>query len=117
MDIEALHNYCISKPGATESFPFDDSTLVFKAGNKMFALADLKNGDRVNLKCDPERAVELREQYSEVQPGFHMNKTTWNTVFINGSLSPKLIQEMIDHSYELIVASLPKRLQAEIKLL
>lgn len=115
--MEMLHQYCMDKPGTTAGFPFGEDTLVFKAGDKIYLLADLKNGDRMNLKCDPERATELREQYSEVQPGFHMNKTHWNTVFINGSLTDKHLREMIDHSYNLIVASLPKKVQAEIKAL
>ncbi len=117
MDMETLHQYCMGKPGTEAGFPFGEDTLVFKAGNKIYALADLKNADRVNLKCDPENAVDLRERYSEVQPGFHMNKTHWNTVFINGSLTDKQLMEMIDESYELIIGSLPKKLQAEIKAL
>ncbi|GAB2702997.1 MmcQ/YjbR family DNA-binding protein [Mucilaginibacter koreensis] len=117
MDMETLHNYCLGKPGTTDGFPFGEDTLVFKAGNKIYALADLANGDRVNLKCDPELAVELRERYEEVQPGYHMNKTHWNTVFLNGSLTQKQLFEMIDHSYQLIIASLPKKIQAEIKAL
>lgn len=109
MDIETFRLYCLSKPGVSEHLPFDDRTLVFKVGGKMFALCDLEEFDGVNLKCDPERAVELREQYDAVQPGYHMNKTHWNTVKVDGDVNGRLLQELIDHSYELIVSSLPKR--------
>lgn len=114
MDIEFYRNYCLQKAGVTESFPFDEETLVFKVMNKMFALADVDLFVSVNLKCDPERAVELREQYPAVQPGYHMNKVHWNTIQIDGSLSNAMICELIDHSYELIVASLPKKLRLEL---
>jgi predicted DNA-binding protein (MmcQ/YjbR family) len=93
----------------SEHLPFDDRTLAFKVGGKIFALCDLDEFDGVNLKCDPERAVELREQYDAVQPGYHMNKTHWNTVKVDGDVNGTLLQELIDHSYELIVSSLPKR--------
>ena len=113
MNIEELRDYCILKPGATEGFPFGEDTLVFKVGDKIFLLTGL-NSLSFNVKCDPEKAVELREQYSEVQPGYHMNKKHWNTVHTDGSLTNKQLRDMIDHSYELIFASLPKKLQAEI---
>lgn len=109
MDMETLHQYCMGKPGTEAGLPFGEDTLVFKAGNKIYLLADLKNGDRMNVKCDPERAIELREQYPEVLPGYHMNKTHWNTVILTGSLTYKQLTEMIDESYALIVASLPKK--------
>ena len=109
MDIETFRLYCLAKPGVTEHLPFDDRTLVFKVGGKMFALCDLESFDSVNLKCDPERAVELREQYDAVTPGYHMNKTHWNTVKVDGDVNGRMLQELIDHSYELIVSSLPKR--------
>lgn len=109
MDIETFRLYCLSKPGASEHLPFDNSTLVFKVGGKMFALCDLEEFDGVNLKCDPERAIELREQYDAIGPGYHMNKTHWNTVKVGGDVDGRLIQELVDHSYELIVSSLPKR--------
>ena len=114
MNIEELRDYCLLKPGATEGFPFGIDTLVFKVGGKMFLITGLDQGDRFNVKCDPEKAVELREQYSEVQPGFHMNKKHWNTVHTDGSLNSKQIREMIDHSYDLVFASLSRKLQAEI---
>jgi predicted DNA-binding protein (MmcQ/YjbR family) len=109
MDIETFRLYCLSKPVASEHLPFDNSTLVFKVGGKMFALCDLEEFDGVNLKCDPERAIELREQYDAIGPGYHMNKTHWNTVKVGGDVDGRLIQELVDHSYELIVSSLPKR--------
>ena len=109
MDIETFRLYCLAKPGVSEHLPFDDRTLVFKVGGKMFALCDLESFDSVNLKCDPERAVELREQYDAVTPGYHMNKTHWNTVKVDGDVNGRMLQELIDHSYELIVSSLPKR--------
>lgn len=109
MDIETFRLYCLAKPGVSEHLPFDDRTLVFKVGGKMFALCDLESFDSVNLKCDPERAVELREQYDAVTPGYHMNKTHWNTVKVDGDINGRMLQELIDHSYELIVSSLPKR--------
>ena len=114
MNIEDLRDYCIQKPGATESFPFGEDTLVFKVGGKIFLLTGLENGNRFNVKCDPELAIELRERYTEVQPGYHMNKKMWNTVFMDGSLSKKQLLEMVDHSYELIVKSLPKKMQEDL---
>lgn len=106
MDIETLRDYCLSKPGATESFPFGEDTLVFKTGGKIFLLAGLSDGGHFNAKCDPELALELRERYTEVQPGYHMNKRHWNTVDMNGRLTNQQLFEMIDHSY-LLVAKKP----------
>ena len=114
MDIEELRNYCLSKKGVTEGFPFGENVLVFKVGGKMFLLTPLDSALQMNVKCDPELAIELREQYPEVQPGYHMNKKTWNTVVLAGSLTRKQILEFIDHSYHLVVSSLPKSLQAEL---
>ena len=115
MNIEDLREYCLSKAGTTESFPFDEVTLVFKVANKMFALAGLEHHpSTVNLKCDPEKAIELRAQYSDVIEGFHMSKKHWNTITIEGDLSSKLIEELIDHSYNLVVNGLPKKLQKEL---
>jgi predicted DNA-binding protein (MmcQ/YjbR family) len=107
MNIESLRDYCLSKPGVTESFPFGEETLVFKLKDKIFLLCGLKNPDGFNVKCDPEKAISLREEYEEVQPGYHMNKTHWNTVYMNGRLNDTRLMEMIDHSYELIKRSLP----------
>lgn len=109
MNIESYREYCLSKKGVTEDFPFDNETLVFKVGGKMFALTGIEQFKSINLKCDPERAVELREEYSGILPGYHMNKKHWNTVMMDGSVPMKLIKQMIDDSYDLVVSSLPKR--------
>jgi predicted DNA-binding protein (MmcQ/YjbR family) len=114
LNIEELRDYCLEKPAVTEGFPFDTDTLVFKVAGKMFLLTGLKDGDRFNVKCDPELAIELREHYTEVIPGYHMNKKLWNTVFMNGTLTRKQLLDMVDHSYEQVVKSLPKKTQAEI---
>ena len=109
MYLEELREYCISKKAVEEALPFDDNVLVFKVMGKIFALTSISSGDRVNLKCEPIYATELREQFSEIQPGFHMNKKHWNTVFLNGNLDNKFIGQLIDHSYDLVVATLPKK--------
>ena len=111
MNIEDVRNHCLSKKGVTESFPFDEDTLVFKVCNKMFLLVSLSE-NRINVKCDPDKAIELREQYSAVTPGFHMNKALWNTVVLNDTIPPKLIAEWIDDSYKLVVGKLTKKEQA-----
>jgi predicted DNA-binding protein (MmcQ/YjbR family) len=115
MNIEEFREYCIVKPGVTEEFPFGETTLVFKVMGKMFALTNLDGDWSLNLKCDPEWAIELREMYPAIQPGFHMNKSLWNTVMMDGSLGRKLILEMIDHSYQLVVNKLPLKLKQELK--
>ena len=117
MNIEDFRNYCISKKGVTESFPFDKDTLVFKVMGKMFALTGVDAFDFINLKCDPEKAIALREKYEAVKPGYHMNKALWNSVYVNLDVSDKLIYEWIDDSYNLIVSSLTKKLQAELESL
>ncbi len=116
MDILEIRNYCLSKPFTEESLPFDDKTLVIKVMNKMFILISLDEPDfpKINVKCDPELAAELRERFSCVTPGYHMNKKLWNTITINGSVSDKLILEWIDNSYQEVVKKLPKKLQQEI---
>jgi predicted DNA-binding protein (MmcQ/YjbR family) len=114
LNIEELRDHCLAKPGVTEGFPFGEDTLVFKVGGKIFLITGLEQGDRFNVKCDPELAIELRERYPEVIPGYHMNKKMWNTVFMSGTLSYKQLLDMIDHSYDLILKSLPKKIQAEI---
>jgi predicted DNA-binding protein (MmcQ/YjbR family) len=114
MNVESLREYCLSKKGTTESFPFDEDTLVFKVMGKMFCLVSLSEPDSINLKCDPEKAVELREQYDCVQPGFHMNKKMWNTVYLDNSVSRKLICEWIDHSYDEVVKKLPKKVRVDL---
>jgi predicted DNA-binding protein (MmcQ/YjbR family) len=108
MDLETIRKYCLEKKNARESFPFGETTLVFKVSGKMFLLMGLDNRPlQFNVKCDPELAVELRESYSSVIPAFHMNKTHWNTVIVNGQLNAKQIRDMIDVSYALVVKSLP----------
>jgi predicted DNA-binding protein (MmcQ/YjbR family) len=102
MDIVTLREYCLSKKGATESFPFGDDTLVFKVNGKIFALVNLEGNLSINLKCDPAFAIELRERFSSVTPGYHMNKKHWNTVMLNGSVPYKEVFFWIDHSYDLI---------------
>jgi len=102
MDIVSLRDYCIAKDGVTESFPFGEDTLVFKTAGKIFALVNLDGDLSINLKCDPEFALELRERYPSVTPGYHMNKKHWNTVSIDGSVPDKEVFSWIDHSYELI---------------
>lgn len=114
MDIEEIRSYCLLKQGTEEGFPFDDTTLVIKVGGKIFILINLEGDFSMNLKCDPERAIELREVNPAIIPGWHMNKKHWNTVILDGSLPKKLIFEMIDHSYHLVLKSLPAKLQSEI---
>ena len=112
--MEEIREYCLGKAGAEESFPFGEQTLVFKVGGKIFLLASLTEGNRFNAKCDPERAVELRERHEEVQPGYHMNKRHWNTVRMDGTLKGREIREMIDHSYAIVVDALPKKLREKL---
>lgn len=114
MDVEALRIYCLAKPHTMECFPFDETTLVFKTCNKMFALVSLDSTPlRTNLKCDPDKAIELREEMPHaILPGYHMNKRHWNTIIIE-EVSSALLKELIDHSYELIVASLSKKARLE----
>jgi predicted DNA-binding protein (MmcQ/YjbR family) len=109
MDLTQFREYCLSKPGATEGTPFGPDVLVFKVGGKMFALAALNEvPTTVNLKCDPDLALDLRDRYEQVRPGYHMNKKHWNTVEIEGSIPDAELRKMIDHSYDLVVESLPK---------
>lgn len=122
MNIEEFRNFCITKKGVTEHFPFDDVTLVFKVMNKMFALSSLDNWERgeesINLKCNPERAEELRGEYDGINPGFHMSKKHWNTVTINSTdVSDDLARELINHSYDLVVSFLTKKAQKELEML
>jgi predicted DNA-binding protein (MmcQ/YjbR family) len=109
MNTEEIREYCLSKPAVTEGFPFNDTALVFKVAGKMFALLDLSEDQRgISLKCDPELAIELRERHPEVTPAWHFNKKHWNTINITGSITDQQLMEWIDHSYELVVRSLPK---------
>lgn len=114
MNIEEFRAYCLSFPGVTEEFPFDENTLVFKVMGKMFALVDVDDFESINLKCEPEKAVTLREQYAAVMPGYHMHKKHWNTVLTNGGIKDALMKEWIRDSYYLVVAGLTKKLQAEL---
>ena len=109
MDIEIIRNHCIKMKGVTEGFPFDEDTLVFKVMNKMFCLTNLTPPLSINLKCDPEIAIELREKYEEVLPGYHMNKMHWNTIKVDGRLNDSNIIEWIDDSYNLVVNRLTKK--------
>lgn len=112
MNLEEIRIYCLNKKGVTEDFPFDEETLVFKVQGKIFLLTDIHNIDiKVNLKCDPELAIELRERYHSVQPGYHMNKKMWNTVCYSGEFSEKEFYDMIDHSYNEVVKGLTKKLR------
>lgn len=115
MDIIEFRDYCLNKPFVTESFPFDENTLVFKVKGKMFALSGIEPFTSINLKCDPEYALELRAEYPFVKPGFHMNKQHWNTVEVSHMHNYELLRKLIDHSYEQVVAKLPKREREEIK--
>ena len=110
MNIESLHEYCLNKPGAEETLPFGPDTLVYKVGGKAFLLTGLDSETlSFNVKCDPEKAIELREQFSCVLPGYHMNKKHWNTIVVDGSVSSRQLKEWIDHSYDLVVGGLSKK--------
>jgi len=115
MNIEDFRIYCLSKAGTEECLPFDEHTLVFKVMGKMFALTSLNSEEfTVNLKCDPDRALDLRESYEEVQPGYHMSKKHWNTVSFEGSLRNSMLKELVDHSYDMVVKGLTKKLKQEL---
>jgi len=119
MNIQQLYDFCLSKKGVTEHFPFDEETLVFKVGGKMFCLTSLNEWEKgtpsLNLKCDPDRAQELRAEYEAIIPGWHMSKIHWNTVAFNGDVSGKMMLELINDSYKLVFKSLTKKIQAEIQ--
>jgi predicted DNA-binding protein (MmcQ/YjbR family) len=108
MNIEELRNYCLSKKGVTEGFPFDETTLVFKVMGKMFALTDTESEFSINLKCNPQKAIELREHYPAVKPGYHMNKKHWNTIIPDELIDDSLLFSWVDDSYELVVSKLTK---------
>lgn len=115
MNIEEFRKYCLTKSCVTEEFPFGPETLVFKVAGKMFALTGLDSSEfTVNLKCNPEYAVELRDLYPEIQPGYHMNKKHWNTVNFEGNLKEQLLRKLIDYSYDLVIDSLPKSRKKEL---
>ena len=116
MNIERLRDYCLSKPHVTEGFPFDEVTLVFKVAGKMFALTGLERFPAaVNLKCDPDTSLDLQESHEQIKPGYHMNKKHWITVAYT-DIKETLLFELVDHSYELVVNSLTKKLRKELNL-
>ncbi|GAA4313000.1 MmcQ/YjbR family DNA-binding protein [Pontixanthobacter gangjinensis] len=117
MNIDTFRDYCLAKKGVTEGLPFGPDNLVLKVMGKMFSIVSLDEVPlRANLKCDPERAIELREEYEEnILPGYHMNKQHWNTLVLDGRLDPKLVFELIDHSYELVVNGLTAKLKKELE--
>lgn len=118
MNLDAFLTYCSSKPGVEETFPFDEHTLVFKVMGKMFAISGLEREPfQINLKCDPEWAIELREQYPDIMAGWHMNKKHWNTIIGEADIPADLYHKMIDHSYDLVVKGLTKKLKAELEKL
>ena len=114
INIELLREHCISKKAVTEEFPFDNDTLVFKVAGKMFALTSLSSPVSVNLKCDPEKALEYRANYGAVKPGYHMSKIHWNTVSFNEDVDDKLLLQMVIDSYNLVVKSLPKKVRESL---
>lgn len=117
MNLEIIREYCLNKPGVGESLPFNEDSPVYKVMSKIFMIANLNPPISINLKCDPEKAVDLRERYSCVTPGYHMNKTHWNTVFIDNSVQDRLVLEWIDHSYDLVASGLKKSEKEELKSL
>lgn len=116
MNIEELREYCLSLPQVTEDMPFDDETLVFKVGGRMFCFASLTGDLKMNLKCDPDEAIEIRETFPAVTPGFHMNKNHWNTVSVDGSIRDSMLQVWILRSYKLVVAKLTKAERSSLGL-
>ena len=115
MNIEELRAYCLTLKGVTEDFPFDENTLVFKVVGKMFCLTDLEGTLTINVKNEPEKNIELREEYPAIKPGYHMNKVHWNTIEINGSIPDDVIKNLIDESYDLVVMKLTKQEQQKLK--
>ncbi|BEH00400.1 MmcQ/YjbR family DNA-binding protein [Bacteroides sedimenti] len=113
MDIESARDYYLQKKGVTEDFPFDETTLVIRVMNKMFALIDLESSDKITLKCDPDYAIELREQYPGIEGAYHFNKKYWNQVPFDGTVSDSLIKQLIDHSYEEVIKKFTRKLRAE----
>ena len=116
MDIETVRAFCLSFPYVKEEFPFDNSTLVFKVADKVFALFDIDSFSFINLKCNPEKAIELREYFEGIVPGYHMNKKHWNSVYIQSDVNKKQLFELIEGSYRLVFDSLPRKLKNELAL-
>ncbi|NLP59173.1 MmcQ/YjbR family DNA-binding protein [Lutibacter sp. B1] len=118
MNIEEFRDYCLAKKHVSECFPFDEQTLVFKVADKMFAYSGLEHHPaKVNLKCDPDWAIELREEYEEIVPGYHSSKIHWNTVIIEGTLQNSFIKQLIDHSYAMVIKGMSKKKQKELGFL
>lgn len=115
MNIESVREYCLSLPHATEDFPFDETTLAFRIGGRIFAMIDLERTEWFVLKCNPDMAIELREKYAEISPAWHMNKRHWNQINLFGYLSEELVCSLIRHSYSLVVQKLPKALRISLK--
>lgn len=115
MNIESVREYCLSLPHATEDFPFDETTLAFRIGGRIFAMIDLERTEWFVLKCNPDMAIELREKYAEISPAWHMNKRHWNQINLFGYLSEELICSLIRHSYSLVVQKLPKAIRLSLK--
>ncbi|HEX8575351.1 MAG TPA: MmcQ/YjbR family DNA-binding protein [Flavobacterium sp.] len=120
MDIQQFFEFCLSKRGVSEHFPFDKDTLVFKVAGKIFALSSLRSWEigtpTINLKCDPEKAEEFRASFNDIKPGYHMSKRHWNTLTLNGDVSDSLALELINHSYNLVFSSLPRKTKEKINM-
>ncbi|MBK8094138.1 MAG: MmcQ/YjbR family DNA-binding protein [Verrucomicrobiaceae bacterium] len=117
MDLPDVIAHCLSLPSAEETTPFGPEALVYKVAGKMFAITIPEDFPaRINLKCDPERAVELRDEYKGIRPGWHMNKKHWNTIMLDGSVPPRLVRELVEHSYQLVVAGLPAKERSKLTL-
>ena len=114
MNIEDFRDYCLQKKGALEDFPFGDNVLVMKVMGKIFGMANLDGPLTLNLKCDPEKSVELREQFPCIRSGYHMDKKHWNTIDIDGSVPDRTLKDWIDHSYDMVVAKFPRKLKEEL---
>jgi len=114
MNIEDFRNFCIKKSGVTEEFPFNETALVFKVAGKMFALIDIEKFDIISLKCDPDKSIELRETFSGINTAYHFSKKHWIGVSTDGSVLDKLMYELINHSYDLVVSKLPKKLKSQL---
>lgn len=116
MYIDEFREYCLSKKEVTEELPFDENTLVFKVAGKIFAITDIDKFESINLKCNPEKAEDLRANYNAIQPGYHMNKKHWNTILNNSDVNDILLKQMIDESYNLVILGLPKKIKQELGL-
>jgi predicted DNA-binding protein (MmcQ/YjbR family) len=116
MHIDEFRDYCLAKQIVTEELPFDETTLVYKVGGKMFALTDMEDEFAVTLKCDPDYSAELREKHSNIRGAYHMNKRHWNTIYEAAYMDEQLLKKLIDHSYELIVSGLPKKLRSQFQI-